>query len=220
MSEFKGKIAVGVTLATIAAIGLAVGFEALAPPALQSSTIGQSTLVASISSSSLSSNSPPPTGCAESANPAANPSLATVYRVTSTQAILCITYKFGGAGNTSFSTSVMPWYQTGQGYAEPPQCTDTTCPNVTASVLSADHGVNATISVVYTIASPSNLTGLFIVFHAGCNPFYLALGQDPSTVYQTAWTCGPSNAISGGYRSNNWNATGSTGISTLSVPWN
>lgn len=67
MSEFKGKIAVGVAVATIVAVGLAVGFEALTPSPIQSSTILQTTGLVSTqlattnhtSTSSLSSPASP-----------------------------------------------------------------------------------------------------------------------------------------------------------------
>jgi hypothetical protein len=159
------------------------------------------------------------TGCQQSASSAFNPDTATVYYVTSTRAVLCVTYEFGGTGTTSFFTTVQPWYQMGSQVAET-QCSTATCPNVTASVSSAHHGANAEVLVTYTITSQPGLTGLFIVFHAGCSPLYLAFGSIPSSVYLTAWTCGPSSAITGGLRSGNWSVTGFTGINSLSVPWN
>lgn len=163
----------------------------------------------------------PTTGCAESTSSTSN-LMATVYHVKSTRAVLCVSYKFQGDGTADFFTTVQPWYQTGTSLPAPnSQCTSTEgCPIITASPSSAYHVANAVVSVTYTITSRQNLSGLYILFNAGCNPIYLAFGSSlPSTVYLTAWTCGPSNALSGGYRSGNYSITAVTGLETAFAPW-
>ena len=143
---------------------------------------------------------------------------APVFHITSTKAVICVLYKFEGAQTTNFTTRVEPWYQTGASLSDA-QCSATDCPTVTASPSSAYHGVGGEVAVAYTISSPVNLSGLFLVFHPGCSPFVLAIGPMPSSVYNMAWTCGPVNAVSSGYRSINYNVTGVTNVEILAAPW-
>jgi hypothetical protein len=147
-----------------------------------------------------------------------NMTKAQVFHVTSTKAVICVNYKFEGAQTTSFFTNVQPWYQNGASLSDV-QCTSTDCPSVTATPASAYHGAGSEVTVAYTITSSANLTGLFLLFQAGCSPFILAFGPAPSSVYLTAWTCGPVNTVSGGYRSDNYNVTGMTNVAVMTVPW-
>lgn len=147
-----------------------------------------------------------------------NTTAAPVFHVTSTKAVICVNYKFEGAQTTNFFTNVQPWFQNGASLSEV-QCTATDCPIVTATPASAYHGSGSEVTVAYTITSSANLTGLFLLFQAGCSPFILAFGQAPPSVYLTAWTCGPVNIVSGGYRSDNYNVTGVTNVVLMFVPW-
>lgn len=147
-----------------------------------------------------------------------NTTAAPVFHVTSTKAVICVNYKFEGAQTTNFTTNVQPWFQNGASLSEV-QCTATDCPAVTATPASAYHGAGSEVTVAYTITSSANLTGLFLLYQAGCNPFILAFGPAPSSVYLTAWTCGPVNIVTGGYRSDNYNVTGVTNVIVMAVPW-
>jgi hypothetical protein len=147
-----------------------------------------------------------------------NATAAPVFHVTSTKAVICVNYKFEGARTTYFTTNVQPWFQNGANLSED-QCTATNCPTVTATPASAYHGAGSVVTVAYTITSSANSTGLFLLFQASCSPFILAFGPAPSSVYLTAWTCGPVNVVSGGYRSDNYNVTGVTNIVVMTVPW-
>jgi hypothetical protein len=147
-----------------------------------------------------------------------NMTAAPVFHITSTKAVICVNYKFEGAQTTNFFTNVQPWYQTGDSLNDA-QCSTTACPTVTATPASAYHGAGSEVAAAYTITSSANLTGLFLLFHAGCSPFILAFGSTPSSVYLTAWTCGPVNIVSDGYRSDNYNVTGVTNVAILTVPW-
>jgi hypothetical protein len=160
----------------------------------------------------------PATDCEQYVIHTTNPDEATVYQVTSTRATLCVTYKFDGAGTAHFSATVAPWYQNGSQDLNV-ECSTRPCPSVTPSVSSIHHGAGEHVSVVYTIVSQAGTSGLFIVYHAGCDPFYLAFGSSPFSVFATAWSCGPSSGITGGLRSENWTVTGYTGIYSLSLPW-
>lgn len=159
--------------------------------------------------------------CEQSTGPANTPDMATVYHVTSTQAVICVTYMFQGAGRSDFTTVVQPWYQTGSEIGTPSQCPYTNCPapTITASPAWIDHGARAEVRVTYTIESSANTTGLFVVIHAGCDPLYLSFGLVPSSMFLQAWTCGPVNILSDGYRSDNYNVTSVTNIEVVSVPW-
>lgn len=161
-------------------------------------------------------------GCSQQVGPGIpsnmNTTGAPVFQVTSTKAVICVLYKFEASQTTNFSTRIEPWYQTGASLGDA-QCSVTVCPTVTASPASASHGANSVVAVAYTIASPSGLSGLFLLFHAGCSPITLSFGPIPKSVYLTAWTCGPVNIVSGGYRSDNYNVTGVTNVAVTVVPW-
>ena len=175
-----------------------------------------STTTTLISTSSTSSGN-----CASSSKPIDNNSgtWASVYNVRSSIAFLCVTYQFEGAGLANFTITVQPWYQNGSQLGSSQSETNYTLPTITASPSFSNHSASAMVNVTYTIQSPANLTGLFIVFHDGCDPFYLAFGTVPASVFLTAWTCGPNNVLTGGYRSGNYSVTGFTNIEAYSVPW-
>lgn len=169
---------------------------------------------------SIQQGTPPAAGCVQSTS-SASTLMSTVYYVNSTRATLCVMYKFIGAGVANFtSPRVQPWYQNSNEMGNA-SCSAASCevPTVTASPAVVNHSAGALVTVTYTIQAPANMTGLFIVFHVGCDPVYLAYGTLPSTVYLTAWTCGPSNALTGGYRSANYSVTGITNTETAFLPW-
>ena len=215
----------------IAAIGVLVASVALGVTLIgnsQSSTTtpSYSTTRSTVSSSTSISVTTTPTitsngscGRALGANNNNSSTTATVYNVRSSYALLCVTYQFEGAGLANFTTTVQPWYQNGS-QAGSTRC-ETSCvlPAIKASPSFSNHTADSVVNVTYTILSPPNMTGLFIVFNDGCNPLYLSFGSVPASVFLTAWTCGPYNVLTGGFRSDNYNVTGLTNIEAFSVPW-
>ena len=155
------------------------------------------------------------------APPSMNSNLATVYFVTADRAEICVTYRFDGAGTANFSTVVEPWVQSGIELTYPLECLPTGCqpPTITASPRYANHGAGAEVTVEYTVWSSVNTTGLYAMVHAGCDPLYLSFGSVPSSVYLQAWTCGPANVLSGGFRSDNYSVIGTDNIQVDQLPW-
>lgn len=213
-------------IVVIAALAVIIGSVAFSATFVSSQLTSKTSSTSSISSTPITNFSTTTSsiaGCAQSSSDhtsAAN--MATVYHVTSTVAVLCVTYEFVGAGVANFtSPNVQPWVQNGS-EVDDLSCSSTNCNhlfNISSTPAWVDHGADTEVNVTYTIESRANATGLFIVFGVGCNPIYLAFGAVPSSVYLTAWTCGPSNVLTGGYRSDNYNVTGFTNIEPVSVPW-
>ena len=219
----------------IAAIGVLVasivlGVTLIGNGQSVTTTTSHSTTPSTEASSSFASNSSTSTtlistsssgNCGSSPIPINNNSgtRASVYNVRSSIAFLCVTYQFEGAGLANFTITVQPWYQNGTQVGSTQSETNYTTPTITASPSFSNHSADASVNVTYTIRSPANMTGLFIVFHDGCDPFYLSFGTVPASIFLTAWTCGPSNVLTGGYRSDNYSVTGFANIEAYSIPW-
>jgi hypothetical protein len=216
-------VAIGVLVASVAfGVSLIGNSYTSATTPIHSTTtsaVASSTSI-SVTTTSISTTSSSNSSCASSLEAYSNSDTrATVYDIRSSYSLLCVNYQFEGAGLANFTTTVQPWYQNGSQVGSTQCVTSCVLPIITASPSFSNHSARAVVNVTYTILSPANMTGLFIVFHDGCDPLYLSFGAVPSSVFLTAWTCGPNNVLTGGFRSGNYSVTGFTNIEAYSVPW-
>lgn len=147
---------------------------------------------------------------------------ATVYHVTSTHAVICVNFVFRHAGSVSFQRQLQPWVEVSTWYntlcgANPNRDLSHLCfdPRIYPSPATASVSIGERVTVAYNIESTGNTTGLYQLFLSPCGPIELAFGEVPSSVYFSAYSCGPVAAgpppgIS---------VIGVTNIDTVSVPW-
>jgi hypothetical protein len=159
-----------------------------------------------------------PLGNPESANH------ATVYRITSPSALLCLNYTKGSLGKSTFHFSPQSWVQNGQDPNALRPCQivqgEYQCPDFTiiASPASAVfENSKETIALAYTITASPSASGLYIFFLTPGNPIYLSFGEPPKTVFHTCWTIG--TRLQAGVLLPSYNIVGGTNVVAAVVPW-
>jgi len=167
----------------------------------------------------------PEVTCNHSLSSAESPNHATVYRISSSYAVLCLNYTRGSQGKTFFIFSLQAWVQNGSQVESanrpcPIVQGEYRCPGFTVvpSVESAvfENSMQE-IALAYTIRALPNASGLYIFFLTPGNPIYLSFGQAPTTVYFTAWTNGP--RLPTGVLPTSYNVIGETNVDITLVPW-
>ena len=134
------------------------------------------------------------------------PGMTDVYEVTpGSVGTSCVNYHCDAAGNFSFASPDYGLLYYGQnnghdtvgvagcsGGGTLPNGTEVSdCSNVrvNSSVGEFDHGADANISVVYTIAAEENATGIFVLFLDSCDSVPIAVGSTPASVTEPSLSC-------------------------------
>jgi len=153
------------------------------------------------------------------------PNRATVYQITSSHAVLCVSYARGSQGKTSFDFNLQSWVENGSqvGSLSNP-CSivqgEYRCPGFTV-VPSLESAMfeNSTekVALAYTITASPSASGLYVFFLTPGNPIYLSFGHPPTTVFFTAWTSG--TRLPAGVLPPSYDITGGTDIDVTLVPW-
>jgi len=149
---------------------------------------------------------------------------ATVYRITSPSALLCLNYTRGSLGKSTLHFSLQSWVQNGQdpNALRPCQIVQGKyqCPGFTV-VPSTESAVfensTETIAFAYTITASPSASGLYIFFLTPGNPIYLSFDQAPKSVFHTCWTSG--TRLPAGDLLPSYHITGGTNVEAMVVPW-
>ena len=156
---------------------------------------------------------------------AGSPNRATVYRITSSNAVLCLKYAYGSQAMASFRFNLQSWVQNGRevGALTFP-CSivhgEYRCPGFTVvptRVSAVFVNEAESIELAYTIAASPGADGLYIFFLTPSNPIYLSFGPAPQSVYFTCWTSGP--RLPTGVLPPSYNIIGGTNVDAMVVPW-